>query len=355
VTCLEWSVDGCKLLSGDETGTVAVTDISAYSAAGAAGGRGGGGGGAATAGSGDGGGGVDGGGSGSGGGGDGDGRGGGEGKEHAPKQIQKYMTTSNILSLGSHVVQTGFSRHSLMAVLSTKDSVNLLSVPNGIHPKVGSKPREGLYGGCFHAHARAAVPVTPEEKAASTSASSAAASAPGPGGRAQPVDDEGAGGWRKELGGGGGGGGRGDSVGSESGSNGGGGGSGGNGGGDNSELSDNGSGGARRREHILAARPGRRLWVVEAWVDHDDVPVSRVLVTLRPAIPPPSAAPGAPRPPVRPTGAKPRKWEFGELHPMGPCVLAVSDRALAVVDVAGSASCIMLATSSTGFPTVELN
>ena len=39
---------------------------------------------------------------------------------------------------------------------------------------------------------------------------------------------------------------------------------------------------------------GGSLWprVVEAWLDDDDVPISRVVATLKPDIPPPSPAPG---------------------------------------------------------------
>jgi hypothetical protein len=33
----------------------------------------------------------------------------------------------------------------------------------------------------------------------------------------------------------------------------------------------------------------------------------------------------------------PKKWEFGRVHAIGPCLLTVSDKALAVVDFVGAA------------------
>jgi hypothetical protein len=334
VTWLEWSSDGRKLLSGDATGTVAVTDISGYGCG--SGAREG----AAKAkvnkvGSG-----GDGGDGGRGTGRDDDersesgeaavgargGSSGGGGGEDA-----RAMTTSNILTLDSHIVQASFSRDNSLAILSTQESVNLLSVSSGIHPRVGSKSREGLFGACFHSNVGVAVPVAAGDAAVATAAGGAA-------GRAAPVaaaGGRGAAGCRVETqsrrtGGTGtdaAGGNRdededrvgqdGDDGGTSTAASGGGGGGGG--------------GSMRPREYMLAARPGRRLWVVETWVDHDDVPMSRVVATLKPDIPSPSPAPGAPL--LRLAGAKPRRWEFGALHPMGLCTLSVSRSAVAVVEV----------------------
>ena len=144
-----------------------------------------------------------------------------------------------------------------MAALCTNEAVDLLSVPTGVHPKVGTKPREGPYGGCFHVLARDAAP-------------------------------------------------------------------------DGALVSKQ-----PESEWMLAARPGRRLWVAEAWLEGgtQGEPRSAVAATLKPDVPKGSRAPGAPEP--RP-GAKSRKWEFGRLHPLGrTCVLSVAERALAVVEVPG--------------------
>ena len=217
VTWLEWSLDGCRLLSGDDVGTVAVTDISGYRA---------------------------------------DADSASRDETPRPMTVAQLLTTAaltSILRVGSRVVQASFSPDGSMAIISTVEAVTVLSVKTGARPRVGSKPREGPFGGCFHDAARLAA--------------------------ADEKDDEKDASW------------------------------------------------------MLAARPGRRLWAVEARVDSDDVPLSRVLATLRPDVPAPSRAPGAPAPAP---GAKPRRWEFGEMHSMGLCALSVSERAVAVVEVPGA-------------------
>ena len=196
VTWLEWSPDGTRLLSGDDEGRVGVTEFAMNS------------------------------------------------------------VVANTLALGSAVNQASFASCGSMAALCTDEAVDLLSVPTGVHPKVGSKPRQGPYGGCFHAraacHAAPELNTTPHSK------------------------------W------------------------------------------------------MLAARPGRRLWVAETWLDgSDQAPKSAVKATLKPDVPKASRAPGAPEP-VPDAKVKVKKWEFGRLHPLGPtCVLSVSERALAVVEVPG--------------------
>ena len=228
VTWLEWSSDGCRLLSGDDVGTVAVTDISGYRA-------------------------------------DADVASRDQNETPRPMTVAQLLTTAaltSILRVGSRVVQASFSPDGTMAIISTVEAVTVLSVKTGARPRVGSKPREGLFGGCFHAAARLC-------DGASTFAAA----------EEKDADDEKDASW------------------------------------------------------MLAARPGRRLWAVEARVDSDDVPLSRVLATLRPDVPAPSRAPGAPAPAP---GAKPRRWEFGEMHSMGLCALSVSERAVAVVEVPGA-------------------
>jgi hypothetical protein len=196
VTWLEWSPDGTRLLSGDDEGRVGVTEFAMNS------------------------------------------------------------VVANTLALGSPVNQASFAPCGSMAALCTDEAVDLLSVPTGVHPKVGSKPRQGPYGGCFHA--RAACHAAPELNT------------------------------------------------------------------------------TPRSKWMLAARPGRRLWVAETWLDgSDQAPKSAVKATLKPDVPKASRAPGAPEP-VPDAKVKVKKWEFGRLHPLGPtCVLSVSERALAVVEVPG--------------------
>ena len=99
---------------------------------------------------------------------------------------------------------------------------------------------------------------------------------------------------------------------------------------------------------MLAARPGRRLWVAEARVDSDGVPISRVVSTLRPEMIPPTDAPGSPAyartpvassegPSAAPKTQKPRRWEFGEIRALGEfCAVSVSARAIAVAELAGA-------------------
>ena len=189
VTWLEWSPDGDRLLSGDDKGVVGVTEFANNS------------------------------------------------------------VVANTLSLGSAVAQASFSASGLMAALCTNEAVDLLSVPTGVHPKVGTKPREGPYGGCFHVLARDAAP-------------------------------------------------------------------------DGALTPRNNPGSQPESEWMLAARPGRRLWVAEAWLEGGEgargEPRSAVAATLKPDVPKGSRAPGAPEP--KP-GAKSRKWEFGRLH---PCLLYTS-------------------------------
>lgn len=81
---------------------------------------------------------------------------------------------------------------------------------------------------------------------------------------------------------------------------------------------------------LLGARPGRRLWVCR--VTHAaSGPEGRVVATLRPSVPPPSPPPGGDLP-----AKPPRRWEFGRVHAVGPCLLSVSERAIAVVDFVGA-------------------
>jgi hypothetical protein len=151
---------------------------------------------------------------------------------------------ANTLALGSPVNQASFAPCGSMAALCTDEAVDLLSVPTGVHPKVGSKPRQGPYGGCFHAraacHAAPELNTTPHSK------------------------------W------------------------------------------------------MLAARPGRRLWVAEAWLDgSDQAPKSAVKATLKPDVPKASRAPGAPEPvpdakvKVKKVGVRPPAPARTDVRPVG--------------------------------------
>ena len=122
MTWLEWSSDGCRLLSGDDVGTVAVTDISGYRA-------------------------------------DADVASRDQNETPRPMTVAQLLTTAaltSILRVGSRVVQASFSPDGTMAIISTVEAVTVLSVKTGARPRVGSKPREGPFGGCFHAAARLA-------------------------------------------------------------------------------------------------------------------------------------------------------------------------------------------------------
>jgi hypothetical protein len=103
---------------------------------------------------------------------------------------------------------------------------------------------------------------------------------------------------------------------------------------------------------MFASRPGRRLWVCRAST-HGEVFETEVVATVRPLLPPaPSLHPfgraafGAPcdtetkesaqtatHPRDPRTPRRPKKWEFGELHQIGPCLLSVSPSAIAVIDI----------------------
>ena len=92
-----------------------------------------------------------------------------------------------------------------------------------------------------------------------------------------------------------------------------------------------GANAAAGHDWFFGARPGRRLWLCR--VPHGAmVPEGEVVATLRPSLPQASAPPGG----AVPT-KMPKKWEFGRVHPIGPCLLTVSEKALAVVDFVGAA------------------
>jgi hypothetical protein len=98
------------------------------------------------------------------------------------------------------------------------------------------------------------------------------------------------------------------------------------------ELDMMGAGAAAGHEWFFGARPGRRLWLCRVphacAACHD----GEVVATLRPSLPAASAPPGGMLP-----AKLPKKWEFGRVLPIGPCLLSVSDKVLSVVDFVGGA------------------
>ena len=91
------------------------------------------------------------------------------------------------------------------------------------------------------------------------------------------------------------------------------------------ELDIMGAKAAAGHDWFFGARPGRRLWLCR--VPHGSaVPEGEVVATLRPSLPEASAPPGGVMP-----AKLPKKWEFGRVHAVGPCLLTVSDKAGIVV------------------------
>ena len=79
---------------------------------------------------------------------------------------------------------------------------------------------------------------------------------------------------------------------------------------------------------FFGARPGRRLWLCRASTDDAGGFDATVVATLRPSVLDATPCPTS----STFTARVPKKWEFGKLLPLGPCVLSASDRALAVID-----------------------
>ena len=181
------------------------------------------------------------------------------------------------------------------AFVSTTTQLSLLHRANGFKKTpVGAKPRDGAFGASAHALTRAAAPaetlaqLRPE---AETSASSGAdASIARDDANAMPRETN-----------------------------------------------------ARREYWMFGARPGRRLWVCRAATEGERSEAT-VLATVRPSVPEASASPGSREAPLAERRAAtsgvptpPKKWEFGALHALGPCVLSASEKAIAVVDVVSAA------------------
>ena len=186
------------------------------------------------------------------------------------------------------------------ALVSTTTQLSLLHRANGFKKTpIGAKPRDGAFGASAHAWTRAAVP---EETLAQLEAEEAGTTETTEGLFSSATEG-------------------GDAKGE-------------------TKLDEKSKRATRtpcrvRSEYwMFGARPGRRLWVCRA-ATAGELSEAKVLATVRPSIPEASAPPGSRLP--APTAPVPKKWEFGALHALGPCVLSVSEKAIAVVDVVSAA------------------
>ena len=190
------------------------------------------------------------------------------------------------------VVQTSFlDVDGGAALVSTTTQLCLLHRANGFKKTpIGAKPRDGAFGASAHGWTRAAVP---EETLAQLDAEEA---------EKKPSSDE-----------------------------------------NETETKTKRAAGTSAKSvyWMFGARPGRRLWVCRAATE-GELSEAKVLATVRPSVPEASASPGsASSAPLASRLADkkkfPKKWEFGALHALGPCVLSSSEKAIAVVDVVSAA------------------
>ena len=185
------------------------------------------------------------------------------------------------------------------ALVSTTTQLSLLHRANGFKKTpIGAKPRDGAFGASAHAWTRAAVPeetlaqLEAEESGTTETAEGLFSSASSGDAKGETKDDE------------------------------------------KSKRATRTPCRVRSEYWIFGARPGRRLWVCRA-ATAGELSEAKVLATVRPSIPEASAPPGSRLP--APTAPVPKKWEFGALHALGPCVLSVSEKTIAVVDVVSAA------------------
>ena len=109
VTCVQWSPQGDVIFAGDDRGAVSIVTI---------------------------------------------------GAPPSDTAVAAFAMHARVVQCGSRVCQVHVSPGGHAALVSTHDAAVLVAVhlggKNNAH--VGSKPREGLFGGCFHAHAKSAAP-----------------------------------------------------------------------------------------------------------------------------------------------------------------------------------------------------
>ena len=201
---------------------------------------------------------------------------------------------AHVVRFDAPVVQTSFlDVDGGAALVSTTTQLCLLHRANGFKKTpIGAKPRDGAFGASAHGWTRAAVP---EETLAQLDAEEAEK-------KPEPSSDE-----------------------------------------NETETKTKRAAGesAKSVYWMFGARPGRRLWVCRAATE-GELSEAKVLATVRPSVPEASASPGSAssaRLASRVADKKkfPKKWEFGALHALGPCVLSSSEKAIAVVDVVSAA------------------
>lgn len=91
-------------------------------------------------------------------------------------------------------------------------------------------------------------------------------------------------------------------------------------------------------EYGVIARPGRKMWIAKVRNVLAEAEVE-IMATIKPEAVQPSSAPGWERKEMQ-TDASTRlskKLEFGLLHDFGPCMLSITEKAVAVVDLASPA------------------
>jgi len=184
--------------------------------------------------------------------------------------------TSNkaeFVDVASPMHQIDVSPSNVHAILSAEATAEVLVVSRAVKEDIGSKQREGAYGSCFHRYSARSL-----------------------GDDGDGDDDQWVGGKDKP---------------SES-----------------------------LVEHAVLARPGRKLWIAKFKSDKTTT-LNEVVATLKLDVPPPSATPGWMQPEEGLTADElkrmTKKFEFGLLHNLGPCLLSTSERAVAIVDVASPA------------------
>ena len=88
-------------------------------------------------------------------------------------------------------------------------------------------------------------------------------------------------------------------------------------------------------EHVVLARPGRKLWIAKVRDGTKQGASVEIMATIKPEVPELSYAPGWDGKDESPDVLKriSKKLEFGLLHRLGPCILSTTDRAVSIIDI----------------------
>ena len=91
-------------------------------------------------------------------------------------------------------------------------------------------------------------------------------------------------------------------------------------------------------EYAVVARPGRKFWIAK-FDNYEEEAQVEIMATIKPEVPEPSPVPGWNRENESVESMKKlsKRFEFGLMRRLGPCVLSTTDRSVAVVDVASPA------------------